>query len=78
MWDELERYVRGTLNPWQLSDVLIKDWNNLHEGYIQNLIQSMGRCQVILQFREGSNTEYLIVFFLIKNVTNNEYYEQYF
>ena len=47
VWDESGRRVRNSVPPpatvAQLSQMLIQEWNNIHQLRIQNVIQSMRR-----------------------------------
>jgi hypothetical protein len=63
LWDELGRRVRHRQNPpetpQELRDVLVHEWNNIPQAFIQRLIGSMRRiCEAVVAAISG-NTCYL-------------------
>jgi hypothetical protein len=62
LWDELGRRVRHRQNPpetlQELRDVLVHQWNNIPQAFIQRLIVSMRRrCEALFAAR-GGHTRY--------------------
>ena len=57
--DELGRRLRNRVTPpanvAQLSQMFIQEWNNIPHLRIQNVIQSMRRCQAYIQANGGHN-----------------------
>lgn len=62
VWDALGRKIRCRVprpaNLQQLSDVLIEEWNQIDQAYIQNLIDSMPRRIAAVIRARGGNTSY--------------------
>jgi hypothetical protein len=58
LWDELGRRVRHCQNPTEilqeLRDVLVHEWNNIPQAFIQRLIGSMRwRSETVVAIRGG-------------------------
>lgn len=62
VWDEmkrrLRRHVPAPRNSQELRNVLVQEWENLPQGVIQNLIQSMPRRLQAVVTARGGNTRY--------------------
>ena len=62
VWDEMKRRLRRQVlaprNSQELRNVVVQEWENLPQGVIQNLIQSMPRRLQAVVTARGGNTRY--------------------